>query len=928
MNPLPPLSPSVGPVSPLPRRSRRFLLLIVIVVLLIAGLAALWSGERPVPGPPAPRQAQIDVQDGPNGRERIQIDATLYSPAATPAPAIVIAHGLGGDKTSAADQAQELARRGFTVLTYSARGFGRSSGRIALNAVEYEVADAQQVVSWLARQPEVQRDGDGDPRVGVTGESYGGALSLLLAGHDPRVDAIAPVMTYNDLGQALLPNSADSAPPPAATPAQGTFAPQGVFRRAWAGLMFAAGEPSPAGGAGAGGTAPPVTCGNFTAEVCAAYGELARTGRASPATRALLASVSPSTVTDEIRIPTLLAQGEQDSLFGLDQADANARQIAAAGGDVSVLWFAGGHDGDGPGSRVESRIADWFAFHLGLPDAPPPGARFEYDIAGTRRADGEVPVRTVAAPDYPGVRADRTPRFALDLTGDPTTVVNPPGGSPAAVSSVPGDADRRSRPQDLPGQVAVFRTEPMSSRMLVSGVPRTRLSIAAVPGQPSNGDAVLFAKLYDVDREGRRELVGDSVAPLHVTGLRPDGTPREVNVALPGVVHSIESGHHLELAVSTTDQAYAVPVEPGVHRVAVTGDRALSVPSVKGASTTGGAFPAAPVAGILAVLALGGLAWLVARLRTRYAASPEAEAPGPPLAIEGLTKVYPRKVTALNGISLRVERGQIVGLLGPNGAGKTTTLRLLLGLLHPSSGEIRVFGHRVAPGAPVLSRIGALVESPGFPPHLTGLESLKHHWAATGKPVLQARFDEVLQIAGLGEHAHRRTATYSQGTQQRLAIAQAMLGLPDLLVLDEPTNRLDPPQIHQMREILRRYAATGRSVLLCSHLLSEVEQTCTHVIVMHRGEVVTTGSVEEVVSLDGQATFRVDAPERAAEALRALEGLGDVQVEGDLVHADLAGHSRSIAVNALVASGVAVSQVGPRRRLEDAFLNLVGEEQR
>jgi ABC-2 type transport system ATP-binding protein len=202
------------------------------------------------------------------------------------------------------------------------------------------------------------------------------------------------------------------------------------------------------------------------------------------------------------------------------------------------------------------------------------------------------------------------------------------------------------------------------------------------------------------------------------------------------------------------------------------------------------------------------------------------------------------------------------------------------------------------------------------------VDNLRHYWSATGRPAPQARFDEALGIAGLGSAAHRRVRTYSQGMRQRLAIAQAMLGLPDLLVLDEPANGLDPPQIHQLREVLRRYAATGRSVLLSSHLLSEVEQTCSHVAVLHRGKLVTAGTVEDIVS-GNEATFLVDEPEQAAATLRSLEGLGEVRVEGNLVHADLAAHSTAVAVNALVASGVAVSQVGPRRRLEDAFLHLV-----
>ncbi|MBK0869326.1 alpha/beta fold hydrolase [Saccharopolyspora sp. HNM0986] len=938
MKPLPPRSPNVRTVSPTSRRNG-LLLLVVLVVVALAASVALWPGRTAAPALPQPRQVLIDVADGPGGQQRAQLDATLYAPADTPAPAVVLAHGIGGDKNTSAAQARELARRGFAVLTYSARGFGASTGRIALNSPEYEVTDARQIVDWLARQPEVLRDADGDPRVGVTGDSYGGALSLLLAGTDPRVDSIAPVMTYNDLGQALLPNSASRAPIPADSPARSASSPQGVFKRAWAELLFSAGATRQ--GADSGGSAgpsqaratptPPATCGNFQADVCAAYTELARTGRASQRTLDLLAAASPKS-TGPIRVPTLLVQGERDTLFGLDQAEANARQITDAGGLVKLVWFAGGHDGDPPGPRVHAKVADWFAFHLGLPGPQrDPGSGFEYDVPGTPRRDGEIPVRTVAAPAYPGLAAERTPRFSLPLRGAAATVVNPPGGSPGSTSSLPaaGAAQHgdESAARDLPGQVAAFRTDPASSRTLISGAAQTRLSVSSVPGQPATGDAVLFAKLYDIDPAGRRDLLGDSAAPMHVTGLSPDGKPSEVNVSLPGVVHSLEPGHRLELAVTTTDQAYATPVEPSVHRVALTGNNAVSVPSVRGTTVSAATFPFAPLAGAGAVVLLALLAWGASRLRGRAQAPDEALAEVP-LQISELHKTYPHRITALSGLSLQVQRGQVVGLLGPNGAGKTTTLRTLLGLLRPDSGSVRVFGHPVRPGAPVLSRVGSLVESPGFLPHLSGLENLKNHWAATGRPALQARFDEVLQMTGLDEHADRRTATLSRGMRQRLAIAQAMLGLPDLLVLDEPLNGLDPPQIHRLREILRRYAETGRSVLISSHLLSEIEQTCTHVVVLHRGEVVTAGAVDDVVALDGQATFRVDDPEQAAESLRRLEGLGAVEVDGDLLHADLAGQPRSVAVNVLVASGVAISQVGPRRRLEDAFLDLVGEERR
>jgi ABC-2 type transport system ATP-binding protein len=935
MKPVPLRSPTVNAVSASPRRRTGLYLLALPCVLLVVLGAFLWSGQvqplQPAAQPPAPREAMVDVLDGPGGTERVQIDVTLHSPVDTPAPAILLAHGFGGSKADTAEQARELVRRGFTVLTYSARGFGRSTGQIALNSPDYEVADARQLLDWMARQPEVLRDGDGDPRVGVTGASYGGALALMLAGTDPRVDAISPVMTYNDLGQALLPNNASQARIGGATPADGSFNPEGVFKQAWTGLLFSAGgAPRPT-------TGTPLTCGNFIPAVCAAYSEVAQHGRASQQTLDLLAKSSPKTYNSRVTQPTLLVQGERDTLFGLDQSDANARQISAAGAEVKTIWFAGGHDGDPPGPDVRGRVADWFAFHLGgVPPVPDPGSGFQFDIAGRPQRDGDIPVRTMTAPSYPGLRDSRTPRYSLPLDGPVTPVINPPGGSPAATSALPGAGQvldaagslGQSLARDLPGQVAVFRTQPLEEQTLISGTPRTRLAIAAVPGQPQPADAVLFAKLYDVGPDGQRQLLGNAVSPLHISNVPADGSPVEFDVALPGVVHPIETGHRIELAVATTDQAYALPREPSAHLVALAGDRAVSIPSVRAASSSAGSVPVGPLVGIGLVFVLALLLWVISAIRRKFNDDPDARLAETPLVISGLTKSYPGKKAAVDDLSFQVERGQIVGLLGPNGAGKTTTLRMLLGLLRPSRGEVRIFGHRLQAGAPVLSRVGALVESPGFLPHLSGLDNLRHYWAATGRPMLRAHLDEVLQISGLESSAKRKVRTYSQGMKQRLAIAQAMLGLPELLVLDEPTNGLDPPQIHQMREILRRYAATGRAVLVSSHLLAEVEQTCTHVIVMQNGTLVAEGTVADITAVNGEATFRVDDPEEAAEALRTIEGLGLVEIEDDLVHADLAGHKAAVAVNVLVASGVSVHQVGPRRRLEDAFLQLVGEEQR
>jgi ABC-2 type transport system ATP-binding protein len=294
-----------------------------------------------------------------------------------------------------------------------------------------------------------------------------------------------------------------------------------------------------------------------------------------------------------------------------------------------------------------------------------------------------------------------------------------------------------------------------------------------------------------------------------------------------------------------------------------------------------------------------------------------------PLEIIGLTKRYRDGQLAVDGLSLRVERGQILGLLGPNGAGKTTTLRALMGLVYPDAGTITIFGQRVHPGAPGLSRLGSFVEGPGFLPHLSGAANLELYWRATGRPDGDAHMAEVLHIAGLGPAIERRVRSYSRGMSQRLAIAQAMLGLPDLLVLDEPMNGLDPPQIREMRDVLLGYAADGRTVILSSHLLGEVEQTCTHLVVMHQGRRVAAGPVTEIAGDGGTLLVGTSQPQRAVTVLRDLDGIerADQHPDGILVHPN--GVAPSAVVAALVGAGIPVDRVGPGRRLEDAFLALI-----
>ena len=915
----------------------------MVVVLAAAGV--VWS--RPSGGDGAPVRTQdavIDVPAAPGSAERVRLDTTMYFPQRTPAPAILLAHGFGADKTSVSADAQELARDGFVVLTYSARGFGHSTGQISLNDPDFEVADASRMLDYLATRPEVRQDGPNDPRVGVTGVSYGGALSLMLAGQDRRVDAIAPVITYNDLAQSLVPN--------------------GVFKRSWTALLFSAGaaggggpgaeatEPgqtdtntdtntdsgsaggSPATTAETSGTAASATqappkapgngslCGRFTPRICQAYTELATTGVASPATLDLLHRLSPDSVTAHIKVPTLLVQGENDTLFELDQAEANARQITAAGGRVQQIWYAGGHDGGRPGPQLRSKIDGWLRFQL-TGEGTNPVTGFPYDVQGTLRASGAPSVRVVEAPS--AMPRNQT----LALTGGEQTIVNPPGGVPAAVSGVPGLNGVSGTAAGLfgvdpPGESARFTSAPLDTQLLVAGAPAVRLRVSNAGDPGAAGEAVLFVKLYDVGPDGTASLPANQVTPIRVA-LPADGSSAiEVPVTLAGIVRPVESGHRVRVTVSTTDQSYTTPTAPAAYRVSL--DGGVTVPTVPGHAVGSGGWPLGSLLATAGVLAAALVVALVAAVRRRRAHRADPELAEVPLVIDGLTKAYPGGLTAVKKLSFRVERGQVLGLLGPNGAGKTTTLRMLMGLITPTAGEIRVFGHRVTAGAPVLSRIGSFVEGSGFLPHLSGATNLRLYWAATGRPAENAHITEALEIAGLGDAVHRKVRTYSQGMRQRLAIAQAMLGLPELLVLDEPTNGLDPPQIHQMREVLRRYSATGRTVLVSSHLLAEVEQTCTHVVVMHRGALVAAGEVGDIAAAGGEATFRVDRPTTAADTLRGFGGVSHVDVDGDLVHADLDGLPRADAVAALVRAGVAVEQAGPRRRLEDAFLRLVGED--
>ncbi|MFF2845678.1 alpha/beta fold hydrolase [Streptomyces sp. NPDC058001] len=896
------------PRLPRPRRRRRWIASTAAVVVL-AG-AGTWTAAASDDAPPVHRQDRTLDTAG------ARIDTSYFTAGGEGRrPAVLLGHGFGGSKDDVREQAETLARDGYAVLTWSARGFGHSTGKIGLNDPQGEVADVSKLIDWLAGRPEVRLDAKGDPRVGVAGASYGGAISLLAAGYDQRVDAIAPQITYWNLADALFP--------------------EGVFKKTWAGLFLNTG-----GG-----------CDRFEPQLCRMYDRVAESGVPDAQARALLTERSPSAVGERIKVPTLIFQGQTDSLFPLDHADAMAKAIRANNAPVDVDWIAGGHDGgDMEQTRVYDRIGAWFDRYLKDDKGADTGPAFRVTrTGGIDSTDGATLLRGASGSTYPGLESG--PR-SFALSGREQTFDNPAGASPPAISTVPGLGGIAAGggggggglgggggdggggislsslgiglSLDFPGQYAKFDSAPLSSDLRITGSPTVRVHVRS-----TSDDAVLFGKVYDVGPGGTQQVLPSQlVAPVRVEGAK---NGKDVELTLPAVDHKVEKGHRLRLVLATTDLGYASPMAPAKYTVSVQGD--LAVPTAPGVDTAAAPLPSwvwwLPLAGVAVALAL----LLTGRRRTATPA-PDPALADVPLQITDLSKRYARSADryAVRDLSFRVEKGQVLGLLGPNGAGKTTTLRMLMGLIRPDAGEIRVFGHAIRPGAPVLSRVGSFVEGAGFLPHLTGRENLELYWRATGRPAEDAHMEEALEIAGLGDALQRAVRTYSQGMRQRLAIAQAMLGLPDLLILDEPTNGLDPPQIREMREVMIRYAAAGRTVIVSSHLLAEVEQSCTHLVVMDRGRLVQAGPVAQIVGSGDTLLVGLAAPvaDPLVEKVGALPGVASaVRADGDLLvrldATESAGAQRLLVD--LVRLEVPVTSMGPHRRLEDAFLTLIGGEQ-
>ena len=775
-----------------------------------------------------------------NGAGNVKLDATIYLPSKLPAPAILLAHGFTGDKNSVSAQATQLANSGYVVLAWTARGFGKSTGEISMNSPEGEVADVSKLIDYLATRKEVIQQSSNDPLIGITGASYGGAISLLSAGYDKRIDGVAADITWNNLVHVLFPQNANDK------------SPIGPYKKFWAGSFFAlATLPNALQG----------ECGTFRKDWCQAFKTAVATGAPTKAQIDLMNAASPSSIANKITAPTLLMQGESDSLFPLSESSITANQIHQAHPNtpLSLIWHGGGHDGGlDESKRLNQATLNWFDIYLKHAKKAFPKFQVTNTNGSISLVDSSVIPKYLTANTLPNQSGTRN----LQIDTPFSAMVAPIGGIPGAISSLPGigsaitalaatggatssDPLAGASAAFLPGQSGFLETAPLTKPISIVGSSSINLKISS-----TTNDATLFFSLVVRTPSGQTKQPNGIVAPVHLTGLKGAGS--NFIITLPAVVVDAAMGDKLAVAISSTDQGYSLPQDGRSYTVIT--NSPLTIPTLNFYSTISkSTFFFWPITALVILILAIFFAYLRRPRHQEIAKKPSKAL----VSVTNLSKVYKDGYKAVSDLSFEVERGQVLGLLGPNGAGKTTTLRMLMGLIFPTEGEIAIEGKPIYPGSPTLANLGSFVEGSGFLPHLSGRENLELYWKSIGRTD-EPFFEEAIKITDLGSALDKKVRSYSQGMRQRLAIAQAMLGMPDLLVLDEPTNGLDPQQIKAMRGVLKDYAKTGRTVIVSSHLLAEVEQTCSHVVLMHRGKLIAYGPMKKILKNKGKKATNLE----------------------------------------------------------------------
>ncbi|MGA5467997.1 CocE/NonD family hydrolase [Streptomyces arboris] len=521
---------------------------------------------------------KFTVQAG--GRSCV-IDADLYRPAGVdaqnPAPAVLATNGFGGSKSDGSTDAigKAVAARGYVGLVYSGLGFGRSGCLITLDDPAIDGKAASGLLDFLGgtraaddgtRADYVVRDGEGDPRVGMIGGSYGGAIQLATASTDPRVDALVPLITWNDLAYALAPNNTGAA-------AGVTSDTPGIFKWQWTNGFYLIGEGQPL----LNPSLDPsrfnrLDCLHFAAQACETI-RLLNSGR-YPADKAeaMLAyarSVSPVSYLDRVKAPTLIVQGQADSLFNLNEATATYKTLKAQGTTAKMIWQSWGHSGGQvPGeldlsegnletSYVGQRVLAWFDRYLQKKAETDTGPEFAYYRSWQSGYGTAAELPALSQKMYlsgDGKLVDNRSKVARG-SRQYTNWLVPTSHSESSIAPLIGLPD--PKPYDTKGTYLGWRSAPLTAPVDVVGAPKATLKVLSPKAErvQNSGDAsdklVLFAKVYDVAPDGTRKLVNRLVSPVRV----PDVT-RPFTVELPGIVHRYEKGHRLEFVIAASDTAY------------------------------------------------------------------------------------------------------------------------------------------------------------------------------------------------------------------------------------------------------------------------------------------------------------------------------------------------------------------------------------
>lgn len=567
--------------------------------LAAAGALALASGTSwaaagaPVAVSTAPgytvQTLHFTVHVGPGNATTCDVIGDLYRPSAatsrTPVPAILTTNGFGGSKADQADLAKAFAQHGYGVLSYSGLGFGGSGCNIELDDPDWDGKAGSQLVTFLGggsaatdgtKVDWVIHDAKGhdgrphafDPRVGMVGGSYGGQVQFAVAEQDPRLDTIIPIITWNDLSYSLAPNNTSLT-------SGVTYSTPGVQKKDWVSLFFADGiaaeKDSPA--------TSPETCPNFDPRVCPAKAEMDALGYPTADTLALARHASVASYISRIRIPTLLAQGEADTLFNLQESVATYQSLRRQGTPVKLLWQSWGHSNStpAPGELDEVNPQDsyegqvvlgWFDHYLkGSGSAPRLG--FSYFRPWVAYTGIATPAYASANAFPVGARnrlylgsglAAAPPSSAATQTFTAPTVP----ASYSETSGIDSQLGTLSAPTDTPGTFASWSSAPLTTNVDVVGIPRLSVVVSSPTAATSGPGVAVFAKLYDVSPSGAVTLVNKLISPARIA---PAQLGRPVSIQLPGIVHRFPAGDTLRLVIAGSDAAYSTNIAAQVVSV-------------------------------------------------------------------------------------------------------------------------------------------------------------------------------------------------------------------------------------------------------------------------------------------------------------------------------------------------------------------------